>query len=130
MTKLSGRVLLVDDEPALLKMMSVYLERRGYAVEAVASTDEAWARVQAEPSSYAIAVLDGSMPGLPSAELALRMLKISPAARVIATSGYPHDVSGLQAAAPGRAVFLPKPFAPEMLANLVEKMLGAEEKGV
>jgi CheY-like chemotaxis protein len=130
MAKISGRLLLVDDEPALLKMMSVYLKRRGYAVEELASTDEAWERVQADPSAYALAVLDGSMAGLPSAELARRMLQANPEARVIATSGYPADVSGLQAAAPGRAAFLPKPFTPEMLATLVEKMLGAEEEDV
>ncbi len=130
MAKTPGRLLLVDDEPALLKMMTVYLERRGYAVEAIAGTDEAWSRIAADPGAYAVAVLDGSMPGLPSAELALRMLQVNPAARVIATSGYPSDISSLDAAAPGRAAFLPKPFTPEMLAMLVEKMLAPEEKSV
>jgi DNA-binding NtrC family response regulator len=128
MARTSGRLLLVDDEPALLKMMSVYLARRGYAVEAVASTDEAWARVQASPSGYALAVLDGSMPGLPSVELAIRMMRASPTVRVIATSGYPADLSAVHAAAPGRAVFLPKPFTPEMLASLVESLLASQEE--
>jgi len=130
MARTSGRLLLVDDEPALLKMMSVYLTRRGYVVEAVASTDEAWARVQADPGGYAAAVLDGSMAGMPSAELAVRMLRADPAARVIAISGYPADLSEVHAAGPGRAVFLPKPFTPEMLATLVERMLGVQEEDV
>ena len=38
MARTPGRLLLVDDDPALLKMMTVYLTRRGYSVEAVAST--------------------------------------------------------------------------------------------
>jgi DNA-binding NtrC family response regulator len=123
-------LLLVDDEPALLGMMSVYLARQGYSVEAVATTDEAWQRVQADPSGFALAVLDGSMPGLPSAELALRIVRASPEARVIAMSGYPADLSEVQAAAPGRAVFLPKPFTPEMLTEVVERMLAAQEESV
>ena len=127
MARPPGRLLLVDDDPALLKMMTVYLTRRGYSVEAVASTEEAWARVQADPSGFAVAVLDGSMSGMPSTELAVRLMGASPAMRVIATSGYHADLSGVQAAAPGRAVFLPKPFTPEMLASLVEKMLAAQE---
>jgi two-component system response regulator GlrR len=127
MARTPGRLLLVDDDPALLKMMTVYLTRRGYSVEAVASTEEAWARVQADPSGFAVAVLDGSMSGMPSTELAIRLMGASPAMRVIATSGYHSDLSGVQAAAPGRAVFLPKPFTPEMLASLVEKMLAAQE---
>jgi DNA-binding NtrC family response regulator len=130
MARTSGRLLLVDDEPALLKMMKVYLTRRGYSVEAVASTEEAWARVQADPSGYAVAVLDGSMSGMSSTELAVRIMGASPALRVIATSGYPADMSGVDEAAPGRSVFLPKPFTPKMLASLVEKMLAAQEEGV
>jgi NtrC-family two-component system response regulator AlgB len=130
MARTSGRLLLVDDEPALLKLMSLYLTRRGYAVEAAASTEEAWARVQADPSGFAVAILDGSMSGLPSGELAIQMMRASPDLRVIATSGYPPDLSGVHAAAPGRTEFLPKPFTPEMLASLVEKLLAAQEEGV
>lgn len=130
MATISGRLLLVDDEPALLKMMTVYLTRRGYAVEAVASTEAAWALARAEPHGFSVVVLDGSMEGLSSTDLAIRMLRADPAVRVIATSGYPADLSGVQAAAPGRAVFLPKPFTPEMLATLVEKLLGAQEEGI
>ena len=130
MERISGRLLLVDDEPALLKMMSVYLARLGYSVETSDSTEEAWARVQGDPSGFAVAVLDGSMSGLPSTELAIRMMRASPALRVIATSGYPADLTGVHAAAPGRAVFLPKPFTPEMLASLVERMLAAQEEGI
>jgi DNA-binding NtrC family response regulator len=122
-----GRLLLVDDEPALLKLMTVYLARRGYSVEAVASTEEAWARAEADPSAFAVAILDGSMSGMPSTELASRLMRASPAIRVIATSGYPTELSGVQAADPARAVFLPKPFTPEMLAALVEKMLASQE---
>jgi DNA-binding NtrC family response regulator len=70
------------------------------------------------------------MAGMPSTELAIRMLRASPAVRVIATSGYPADMSGVHAAGPGRAVFLPKPFTPDMLATLVEKVFDAQEEGV
>ena len=130
MARTSGRLLLVDDEPALLTMMKVYLTRRGYSVEAVASTAEAWARVQADPSGYAVAILDGSMSGMSSTELAVRIMDANPALRVIATSGYPAELPGVDEAAPERSVFLPKPFTPEMLASLVEKMLSAQEEGV
>ena len=61
------------------------------------------------------------------ADLALRMLRASPILRVVGVSGYPVDISALLAEAPGRVAFLPKPFSPEMLASLVERMLGEEE---
>lgn len=123
MEKTPARILIVDDEPALLNLMSAYLARLGYSVETSGSTEEAWTKVRDDPSGFSAVVLDGSMPGMPSAELALKMLSASPDLRVIAASGYPGDPTGLQAAAPGRAAFLPKPFAPEMLAALVRRLL-------
>ena len=123
------RILLVDDDPSLLKMMGVYLGRLGYSVTLANSTEEAWAEVEAAPSGYAIAVLDGSMPGLSMEDLALRMLRANPSLCVVAASGYSMDTSAIEAAAPGRVAVLQKPFAPKMLAATVGRMLAAQEEG-
>src|SRR5271157_3625386 len=56
----TARILLVDDDPSLLKMMGVYLGRLGYSVTLANTTEKAWAEVEAAPSGYDIAVLDGS----------------------------------------------------------------------
>ena len=124
----NGRILLVDDEPPLLKMMSIYLQRRGYAVSTSASTEQASALIDAEPLSYGVAVLDATMTGLSMEELALKMLQANPSLRVLASSGYPVDMSRLEAAAPGRVAFLHKPFTPEMLAESIRGMLAAQQK--
>ena len=124
------RILLVDDDPSLLKMMGVYLGRLGYSVTLANSTEEAWAEVEAAPSGYAVAVLDGSMPGLSMEDLAVRMLRADPSLCVVAASGYSMDTSAIEAAAPGRVAVLQKPFAPKMLAATVGRMLAAQEEGV
>ena len=124
----TARILLVDDEPALLKMLSVYLQRRGYAVSTAPSTAEASALIDAQPLSYTIAVLDATMAGLSMEDLALKMLHANPSVRVITASGYPVDMSRLEDAAPGRVAFLHKPFTPEMLAESVRRMLAAQEE--
>jgi DNA-binding NtrC family response regulator len=125
----SGRILIVDDEPSLLKMMSVYLKRLGFNVFTADTTEKAWAEIQASPDDFAIAVVDATMDGLSMEELADRFLTVNPAARVIAASGYPVDTSQMEAAAPGRVAFLHKPFSPEMLAATVRRMLGSQEQG-
>jgi DNA-binding NtrC family response regulator len=130
MGKGSGRILIVDDEPALLKMMSVFLGRLGYEVETAGGTEGAWKRIEADPEGFAVVVLDATMPGLSLNELALRALRAAPGLRVIATSGYPVDMNVMKATAPGRVAFLPKPFTPEMLAAMVRRMLGPEEETV
>jgi CheY-like chemotaxis protein len=124
----SGRILVVDDEPPLLRMLSLYLGRLGYSVTVAESTDAAWSLVEADPAAFAVAVLDGSMSGMSMDNLALRMLRANPALRVLAASGYPVDMTALAEAAPGRVEFLQKPFTPEMLAAALRGLLGAQKE--
>jgi two-component system cell cycle sensor histidine kinase/response regulator CckA len=124
----ASRILLVDDEPALLKMVAAYLSRLGYAVTAANTTDKAWEEMEASPASFAVAVLDATMPGLSMVELATRLLNANASLRVLTASGYPVDITALEAAAPGRVAFLLKPFTPEMLAAAIRRMLATQEK--
>ena len=124
----TARILLVDDDPSLLKMMGVYLGRLGYSVTLADSTEKAWAEVEEAPSGYDVAVLDGSMPGLSMQDLALKMLRANPSLCVVAASGYAMDTTAMEAAAPGRVAVLQKPFPPEMLVAAVRRMLAAQEE--
>src|SRR5437762_2330230 len=124
----AAKVLIVDDEPALLRMITAYLRRRGYEVTPTESTEDAWSEVESHPGEFAVAVVDATMAGLSMEELAVRMLGANPKLCLIATSGYPVDMTLLESVAPGRVVFLHKPFSPEMLADTVRRMLGSEEK--
>jgi len=123
-----GRVLIVDDEPALLRMMSVYLGRLGYSVTTVGSTDEAWTAMERAPMDFDVAVLDATMAGMTMRDLAARILDANPSIRVLAASGYPVDMTPFESVAPGRTAFLHKPFTPEMLAAAVRRMLAAQEE--
>ena len=122
-----GRILIVDDQPELLRMLSLYLARLGYTVSTEPTTERAWARVESEPDGTDVAVLDATMPGIAMEELAVRMLRANPLLRVLGASGYPVDMAAVEAAAPGRVAFLQKPFTPEMLAAAVRRLLGAQK---
>ncbi len=128
MGRTTGRILIVDDEPALLKMMNIYLRRYGYEVTAASTTEQAWADVQAAPDQFALAVLDATMAGMSMEDLGLHILAANPAMCVIAASGYPVDMTALEAAGGKRVRFLHKPFTPEMLASAVRGMLAAQEE--
>jgi DNA-binding NtrC family response regulator len=130
MGKTSGRILIVDDQPALLRMMSVYLTRLGYTVATANTTEKAWAHVKADPAGTDVAVLDATMPGLSMYELASYILGANPKLRVLGASGYPVDMAAVEAAAPGRVSFLYKPFTPEMLENALRRLLDTETEDV
>jgi DNA-binding NtrC family response regulator len=124
------RILIVDDEPQLLKMMGIYLTRIGYTVMTYDNTDQAWAEAEPVAGEIAVAVLDASMTGLASETVAMRLLQSNPAMFVVVASGYPVDMTALEAAGAGRVLFLHKPFAADKLAQVIRRMLGAEEAGV
>ena len=126
-----GHILIVDDEPPLLKMLSTYLTRLGYTVTICPTTELAHAEILSKPDGFDAAVVDATMEGMSLEELGRRMLEANPSMRVLGASGYPVDVSALEAIAPGRVAFLHKPFTPQMLAASLGRMLGTEkEEGI
>lgn len=124
----SEQILIVDDEPSLLKMMSLYLTRLGYSVVSAGGAKEAIQAMKEQPGAFRIVVLDATLAGSSLEELATRMLAETPRLCVIAASGYPVDMTALEAAAPGRVTFLHKPFGPEMLAAAIRRMLATQEE--
>jgi DNA-binding NtrC family response regulator len=130
MTKHSGRILVVDDEPPLLKMIGAYLKRLGFEVTPAGNTESALAAIAAAPEQFAVAVLDATMSGMAVTDLAMQMMAANPRLCVIVASGYPVDMTVLQAAAPGRVMFLQKPFSPEMLAGAVRRMITTQEESI
>ena len=122
------RVLLVDDEPPLLRMMGLYLRRFGYEVVTASTKAAASEALGQEGHGFDVVVVDATMEGVAIDELALQLLAVNPTLSFIAASGYPVDMSSMEAAAPGRVMFLHKPFAPEMLAESVRRMIGGQEK--
>jgi DNA-binding NtrC family response regulator len=123
-------ILIVDDEPALLKMMGVYLTRKGFTVRTMDSTDRAWAAVQDATDGIAAAVLDASVAGLSAEDLALRLLAANSSMCVLVASGYPVDMGRVEAAGPGRVEFIHKPFTGEMLHGVLRRMIASQEEHV
>jgi DNA-binding NtrC family response regulator len=122
METLPRTVALVDDEPSLLRMMAAYLSRHGEQVLTFDSTEEALRHIEADPASIRVVLIDATISGLSADDLARHLLSGNPGAGVILASGYPADISELDAIAPGRVMFLHKPFTPEMLLACVREL--------
>ena len=117
--------MVIDDDPGLLGFTCQYLSRLGYPVAAYRSSDEAWSQFNTPSSNWALAVIDASLPGLSGVQLSRMMLSADPAVRVVLTSGYPLDSQKLLASHPDRMAFLHKPFTALMLAETVDRLIGA-----
>lgn len=122
------RILIVDDEPSLLRMMSLYLSRKGFSVAVADGAEAARAQTASSTDGFDVVVADATLPGTTLEKLAREFLDADPGVRVLAASGYPVDMNVLEAAAPGRVAFLHKPFSGDMLAVAVRRLLGNEEE--
>jgi two-component system, cell cycle sensor histidine kinase and response regulator CckA len=121
--RFAARILLADDEPAVARVMALYLRRLGYEVAECRSGQEAWAAFDAAPGAFDLVVSDLTLPDISGLELLARMKARNPALAVVVSSGYPVDPAMLPAGSPEQVAFLQKPFAPGMLAELVERLL-------
>lgn len=117
------RVLVVDDEIALLELLKKYLSRLGYEVTAFQAAQDAWLHFESDPTRYALVIADLSMPEISGQDLVLRMLELNPAMRILVCSGYPFDASALPGGGQARIAFLQKPFLPRMLAEAIGALM-------
>jgi putative two-component system response regulator len=117
------RILLVDDDPALLKLLRTTFEVADVDV-AVAENAEG-ARRQIRKQHPSVIVLDVKMPGTSGLELC-RELKSDPKTRaipIVLLTGSDDDPNGAAKAAGADAVVL-KPFSPLELLSVAERLAG------
>jgi FixJ family two-component response regulator len=70
------------------------------------------------------------MAGLSTQDLALRLLSANPSLCVVVASGYPVDMTVLEAAADARVMFVQKPFTAETLSGALRRMIAAQKKDI
>ncbi|MGD1095186.1 MAG: response regulator [Bryobacteraceae bacterium] len=114
-----ARLLLVDDEGALLELLKKYLERLGFEVDACMTPQDALAQFETDPARYDLVLTDLTLPGMNGEEMLERMRSLNPNLRAILASGYPYHPRSAS------VDFLQKPFLPRMLAEAIDKILKA-----
>ena len=123
-----GKILLVEDEDLLRRLIREILESRGYEVVLASHGEEAleFARNSTEPLT--LMVTDVVMPHMNGPDLMVQIRLIHPELKVIFISGYTgnsNDTIQLALKQPGVA-FLQKPFRLHALIGLVESLVGSK----
>ena len=122
-----GRILLMDDEPAILKFTQRVLGELGYDTAVAADGDAALQLAHAARDAgtpFDLAILDLTVPGGMGGRECLDRLRASdPDMRAIAASGYSTDPIMCEPGRHGFAGVLAKPFLPLELANVVARVL-------
>jgi signal transduction histidine kinase/ActR/RegA family two-component response regulator len=115
------RILLVDDEAALLEMMAVLLRRLGYRPTQFSNPHQALAAFEADPAAYDLVLTDEAMPGLPGTALARGVRNARPDIPVLMITGRAEEPMIRAASEAGVAEVLLKPIESRELAAAIAR---------
>jgi CheY-like chemotaxis protein len=123
--KQSRRVLVADDDPAILKLVKTILEKEGYQVVGARDGREAYKILQNDPD-FTAGIFDVVMPHISGPELVRfmktekRLMKI-PVMMMTAEQDPKLSSDSFSA---GAVVFLPKPFTTAQLHIMLQMLVG------
>ena len=117
-------ILLVEDEPANLKMTTMLLERLGYRVLAAPTPGEAIRLCHGHAGRIDLLLADVVMPEMNGLDLAKNILLLYPDIRRLFMSGYTANVLAHQGVLGPGVHFLEKPFSMQELGAKIREALG------
>jgi CheY-like chemotaxis protein len=122
---IKGRVLVADDDPAILRLVTAILEKEGFAVVGARDGREAYKALQ-DDATFTAAVFDVVMPHIPGPELVryMRTEKRFNKIPVMMMTAEQDPKLSSDSFAAGAVVFLPKPFTTSQLQTMLRMLVG------
>ncbi len=116
-------VLVVEDEPALLTMDKMILEKAGYRVLAAGTPTEAIRLAEEHAREIDLVITDVVMPEMNGRDLAERLKSLYPRMKILFMSGYTADVIAHRGVLEKGVNFIQKPFSTKDIAVKVHEVL-------
>src|ERR1700676_4061703 len=120
-------ILLVDDEPGMLRYMRTLLEVDDYKVETASTGEEAIERVQ-KGLRPELVLLDLIMPGIDGLQTLEQLRKLQPNVKVVMLSCVSDTRKVVQAIRLGAHDYLTKPFQKSELDTVIDQCLGTNQQ--
>jgi DNA-binding NtrC family response regulator len=114
------KILIVDDELIVRESLGGWLERDGHTVDKAASGEESLEKF--EKTRYDIILLDIKMEGMSGLEVLKKVKEVDPDVSVVMITAYGSIPSAIEAMKSGAYEYLLKPFDPDELMVLIEKI--------
>lgn len=117
----TGRILVIDDDESMRKLLVMTLESRGYSVDTARDGKEAIRKSNSD--LYDLALVDLRLPDMDGIELLTAMKQIAPTMMKIILTGYPSLESAIEAINKGADGYVVKPVKTEQLLSTVQEHL-------
>jgi two-component system, OmpR family, response regulator len=115
------RILIVDDDKAILDYMHTLLEKDGYQVKAL--QDPALVEDELKAGAYHLLILDLMMPKMDGIETLKRVRKIDSDIAVVIYTGYPNVESAIAAMKLEAVDYLKKPFNVDEFREVLDRVM-------
>jgi two-component system OmpR family response regulator len=115
------RVLVVDDDQAILEFMETFLTKDGFEVTTLANPKDAPAEVK--EGGYHLVVLDLMMPGLGGVEVLEQIRRVDSDVAVVIFTGYPSLDTAVQSMKLDAVDYLKKPFNPDEFREVLDRVM-------
>ncbi|MBU1109487.1 MAG: response regulator [Candidatus Riflebacteria bacterium] len=118
-----GTILLVEDEPTVLRLTALLLENLGFRVLVANTPSEATRLAKEDPGEIDLLMTDVVMPEMNGRDLARSLQSLRPQMKCLFMSGYTADVIGDHGVLDTKVSFIQKPFSKKALADKIRGLL-------
>jgi two-component system NtrC family response regulator len=122
----TARILVVDDDENIRKVLTTILEDEGYVVEAVENGKKAIEKTK--KSFYNLVLIDIRLPDMEGIELLTKMKDTVPKTRKIIITGYPTLQNAIEAVNKGADAYILKPFDMESVLQTIRDQRKKQEE--
>jgi DNA-binding NtrC family response regulator len=120
------KILIVDDELVMRESLAGWLERDGYDVDTAVSGEEALAKVR--KTRFDILLVDIKMEGMSGLDVLKEVKESDPDVDVVMITAYGSIATAIEAIKNGAYDYLLKPFDPNALGVLIDKIIQHQEQ--
>ena len=122
----TARILIVDDDENIRKVLAAILEDEGYSVESVDTAKKGIEK--SETDFFNIALLDVRLPDMEGIELLAKLRETKPKMRKIIITGYPTLQNAVGAVNKGADAYVMKPFDVEKMLKTIKEQLKKQDE--
>ncbi|MGD8565305.1 MAG: response regulator [Candidatus Bathyarchaeota archaeon] len=122
----SARLLIVDDDENIRKVLTAILEEEGYNVESASTGKKAIAKAQG--TFYNLALIDIRLPDMEGIELLTGLPETTPRIRKLIITGYPTLQNAINAVNKGADAYIIKPFDVKKVLFQINEELKKQSK--
>jgi len=122
----AARILVIDDDENIRKVLETILEDEGYIVETAETAKKGIE--QSDKAFYNLALIDVRLPDMEGIELLSKLRNTKPKMRKIIVTGYPTLQNAVAAVNKGADAYVMKPFEVDKILQTIREQLKKQEE--